>query len=239
MISFIIPTLNEEKVIGNTLANLSDYKGEKEIILSDGNSRDQTLVTAKKYTNKIYIHTSSERQTIAGGRNAGANLASGEFLAFIDADVTIPDINHFFKIALACFATDHRLVALTVQFRVLPELATMADRIIFKLLSWNFYLFNNVLEIGGSGGEFQLMRASAFKQVGGFNEKLVAGEDFELFARLAKIGRTRYLGNLSIYHTGRRAHKIGWPKLLWQWSTNYLSTTFFNRAVNQEWTEVR
>ena len=56
MISFIIPTLNEEKTIEKTLKNLSEYFGEKEIIVSDGRSSDKTIEIAKKYTDKVIIH---------------------------------------------------------------------------------------------------------------------------------------------------------------------------------------
>ena len=72
MISFIIPTLNEEKTIENTLRCLDAFSGEKEIIVSDGGSKDKTIEIASKYTNKIVIHKDSKRQNIAQGRNAGA-----------------------------------------------------------------------------------------------------------------------------------------------------------------------
>jgi glycosyltransferase involved in cell wall biosynthesis len=53
MISFIVPTYNEEKRLGDTLHMISHYKGAREIIVSDDNSNDGTVEIAKKYTDKI------------------------------------------------------------------------------------------------------------------------------------------------------------------------------------------
>jgi len=239
MISFIIPTLNEEKVIRTTLENLAGYSGTKEIIISDGNSSDATISIAREYTEKIFIYREQVRQTIAGGRNAGAKPAEGELLAFVDADVTIPDIDLFMKKAVGFFETDPNLVAITVEYRVLPELATLMDKIVFKILYWNFLFLNNVLHSGATGGEFMLVRKNAFQEIGGFNDALGMSEDVDLFQRLFKKGGVRAVSGLHIYHTGRRAHKLGWPKLLSQWILGWFSVTFLKKSFMSEWEEIR
>lgn len=239
MISFIIPTLNEEKTIEKTLQCIAGYSGEHEIIVSDGKSKDATVEIAKKYGAKIVIYDKPERQTIAMARNAGVEAALGEFIVFMDADVTIPDINNFFKRANGVFSSRSNVVALTVYYEVLPELKTMADGVFFKLLCLDFLVSNNVFHVGASAGEFQMIRREAFNKVGGFNEKLAAAEDMDLFRRLSKIGRTHFEKSLKIYHTGRRAHKIGWPKLLSEWFANTVSMMLFKRSASKEWKEVR
>ncbi|MBI2099855.1 MAG: glycosyltransferase [Candidatus Vogelbacteria bacterium] len=238
MISFIIPTLNEEKTLPKTLECLKGYIGPSEIIVSDGKSTDRTVEIARRFGAKVVLDEGSARQTIAGGRNGGATAAAGDLLLFLDADVYIPDINNFFRIALGRFQADPRLLALTVYYRVFPELATLADRVIFRGLGWWWKLLN-WLGLGGASGEFQLIRAAAFRQAGGYNAKLVAGEDSELFWRLARIGRTRFESSLFIYHTGRRAHKIGWPRLLWEWNLNGVWYLLFRRSASREWVEIR
>ncbi|MEI6711131.1 MAG: glycosyltransferase [bacterium] len=69
MISFIIPTLREASVIEKTLLWISQYNGEKEIIISDGGSDDGTIEIARKYTDKIIVYKGEKRQTIGMGRN--------------------------------------------------------------------------------------------------------------------------------------------------------------------------
>lgn len=56
MISFIIPTLNEESVLENILKWLSGFNGEHEIIVSDGKSNDRTIEIANKYADKVVIY---------------------------------------------------------------------------------------------------------------------------------------------------------------------------------------
>ncbi len=98
---------------------------------------------------------------------------------------------------------------------------------------------NNVLHIGTGPGEFQMVKASAFRSLGGYNERLVASEDHDLFMRLAKIGETRLDPSLVVYETGRRAHAVGWLRLFTTWIVNGITVTFFNRSVSKEWKEIR
>src|ERR1035437_4019229 len=222
MISIIIPTRNEEKIIGITLAALKTKLSlPHEVIVTDGASTDKTVELAKMYADKVVEHNSPNRQTIAEGRNAGAGAATGEFLVFMDADCSIVNPDEFFSIALDDFKKDDKLVALTGWLRVLPDQETFADKIIFNAQNvWMMFL-NDVLHYGVSpGGEFQMMRADVFRKIGGFNANLVAAEDIELFGRLGKEGRIRLDHKLKVFHTGRRGHKIGWPKLLSLWFLN-------------------
>ena len=172
MISFVIPTLNEIKTIEQTLQCLAAYSGTHEIIISDGNSKDGTVDICRKYTDNVVVYDKPDRQTIAMARNMGAADAKGEYLVFLDADVVIPDIDRFFEAAEEAFRSDERLVALTVQYKVVPEQRTLADGIFFRMLGLQFLLSNNVLRIGAAGGEFQMIAGDAFRSVGGFNEKL-------------------------------------------------------------------
>ena len=192
MISFVIPTLNEIKTIEQTLQCITAYSGTHEIIISDGNSKDGTIDICRKYTDNVIVYDKPDRQTIAMARNMGAADAKGEYLVFLDADVVIPDIDRFFDAAEERFRSDERLVALTGQYKVVAEQRTLADSIFFRMLGLQFLLSNNILHIGAAGGEFQMIAGDAFRTVGGFNEKLAAAEDMDLFQRLSNIGRTRF-----------------------------------------------
>lgn len=121
MISFVIPALNEEKTIEDTLKSLNAFSGEKEIIISDGRSRDRTIEIVKKYTNKIVVYNEEKKQKISQARNDGAKLATGEYVIFVDADVIIPDINDLIKRAEKYFDRDKKLVAVTAECVVLKD----------------------------------------------------------------------------------------------------------------------
>jgi glycosyltransferase involved in cell wall biosynthesis len=239
MISFVIPTLNEVKTIEQTLQSLAQFSGEHEIVVSDGNSHDGTVELCRKYTDTVVVYDEPARQTIAMARNMGAAAAQGDYLVFVDADVVIPDIDAFFSTAQEEFRNRPGLVALTCKYRVFPEFSTFGDRYVFTMLGVQFLLQNNVFGIGGAGGEFQMIAADAFRSVGGFDERLTASEDMDLFRRLSKTGKTRFVNALTVFHTGRRAHAVGWPRLLASWFSNSVTVFFFKKSASKEWKEIR
>ncbi len=239
MISFIIPTLNEEIAIEKILRNLTAYSGPKEIIISDGKSKDKTVEIARRFTDKVVVYEGTERQTIAMGRNAGADVAVGDYVVFLDADVIIVNPDEFFGKALGYFKRDPKLTALTAHFRVMPEAETLTDRLNYAFINGAQSFANNVLHYGMAIGEFQMYPREFFKKIGGYNPKIVVGEDYECFRRAAHYGRSHLASDLTVYHTGRRIHKTGWIKLWIQWMTNGFVVTFLKRSIIKEWKVVR
>ena len=231
--------MQEEKALGTTLAALK-FSLPHEVIVSDGGSSDRTVAIAEQFADRVLVHQGSERQTIAQGRNAGAEVARGEFVVFLDADCTVENPEAFFRAALARFATDWKLVGLTARLRVLPEQETFGDKIVFGLTGLATRVRNNVWQQGDApGGEFQMVRASAFRSLGGYREELVTCEDRDLFARLARIGRVRSDPELTVFHTGRRAHNVGWPRLIAIFLANTISFRLRGKAFSKEWSVER
>ncbi len=86
MIAIIIPTHNESKVIGHSLANLVDVLNPgDEIIVADGMSTDDTRDIVRSYSYVRLVETTKGR---AVQMNQGAALASSnsEYLLFLHAD---------------------------------------------------------------------------------------------------------------------------------------------------------
>jgi glycosyltransferase involved in cell wall biosynthesis len=240
MISIIIPTLQEEKLIETMLKALkSGLTVPHEIIVSDGGSRDQTAALARKYADKVIVYTGVKRQTIAQGRNDGAKAAAGDILMFLDADCFLNNPNEFLQKINQKFSADKDLVALTGWLLIQPEERTFFDQIIPPIVSASYWFLNNVLHHGGASGEFQAIRRTAFEQLGGYREEMTAGEDIDMFSRLSRIGKTRLARDLVIYHTGRRVHKIGWPHLLTLWFLNTVWLIVWRKAYSEEWVPIR
>lgn len=240
MISIIIPTLNEISVIEGTLKRIRAIKNQKfEVIVSDGGSKDGTIEIARKSADKVIVYSDAKRQNISMARNSGAKESHGELIVFFDADTTIFEPDTFFETLERFFRENPGVVACTVPIRVLPELATLSDGFFFGIVNLSHLVWNNFLGIGAAAGEFQAVRRNAFEKLNGYREDLPVAEDQEFFRRLGRIGKTHFLKKLSLYHSGRRAHKIGWPKLLWLWIINGLSVALFNKSANSVWKEVR
>jgi cellulose synthase/poly-beta-1,6-N-acetylglucosamine synthase-like glycosyltransferase len=88
-ISVLVPAYNEEKVIRTTIESLlsTDYP-DKEIIVIDDGSKDQTLEIASRYKDKVkVIH--KENGGKASALNAGLLYSTGSIITILDADTII------------------------------------------------------------------------------------------------------------------------------------------------------
>ena len=143
-ISIIIPTLNEESVIGKTLAHLRESlpRGAFEIIVVDDESSDRTADIARRYADQVVVRV-GEVHGIARGKNAGARVARGEYIAFLDADCEPEEPAAFFEKAVRIFETNPRIAGLTCSLKVFPALATFGDRVVFAGVNLTFRFINN------------------------------------------------------------------------------------------------
>jgi glycosyltransferase involved in cell wall biosynthesis len=240
VLSIIIPTLREGAFLERTLSQFTGLQIPHELIITDGGSTDGTLDIARRYTDKVLVWDAPRRQTFGEAKNAGAALAEGDYLVFIDADVLIPEPQKFFEEMLRLFAQNPRLVASTVPLRPWPENHSLIDALFCEPLNWAYIIWNNLFHSGNSSGEFQMVRAESFRKEGGFKEELAAGEDNELFRELAHHhGRTLSYWKLHVQHSLRRQHKLGWLRVYASWIKNGLSVVLRGRAAYKEWSVVR
>ena len=241
MISIIIPTLNEEATIKKTLSTLRESLAgfPCELIISDGTSTDKTAEIARQYADNVIVYAGTTRQTIAQGKNDGAKVAKGDLLVFIDADITVPRADAFFKELTEFFEKRKDVVALTMPVRPLPGVTTFTDKIGMGIFNIFYRIFNNVLRSGNSSGEFQMVRADKFRSIGGFREDLPSSEDNDLFRRFGKIGRTFFYPKLNVFHPCRRAHAIGWPLLIWKSLRSGTTVMVSGKSPYKEWEVVR
>lgn len=202
LISVIIPVYNGEKTIEETIASLlqQTYDPWELIVINDGSS-DRTLETLQNILTqhpKIRGQIFSYPQTgVSVSRNRGAAHAQGEFLAFLDADdLWTPD-----KLARQLEVIQ---TPISLQSSPLAPLSTPPPTAV--AYSWTDYisesgeflypgshsnyqgdvygqlLLGNFLENGSNA----LIHRTAFHELGGFDESLVGGEEWDLFLRLAQ-----------------------------------------------------
>ena len=240
LISIIIPTLNEEKLITRTLSQFTPERREKfhiEIIISDGGSTDSTLDLVRTKVDQIIEASKDKKQNIPVGRNAGAYNANGTYLFFIDADTLIQDPDLLFISATQAFENS-KVFALTCNFRVYPEQEILSDKLFHNF--YNRYVrLINFLGLGMGRGECQMVRKDIFFKLGGYNESLPAGEDFDLFRRIRKMGKIGFLSKVTVYESPRRYRRYGYSRVFWDWTKNAISVLFKHKAVSEEWKPVR
>lgn len=104
-VSFLIPTLNSERVLEDCLkqVTLQNYpKSKIEIIIADGGSKDKTIEIAKKYKAKIF---NNPLKTGEAGKAVALKHANGELVALVDSDNIIPS-QDWLKEMVAPFADE-------------------------------------------------------------------------------------------------------------------------------------
>jgi len=86
LVSIIIPVFNGEKYLAEAIESVMSQSYEnKEIIVIDDGSTDSTYDIVKKYAPQIIYHYQENAGTGAA-RNKGISVATGEVIAFLDAD---------------------------------------------------------------------------------------------------------------------------------------------------------
>jgi rSAM/selenodomain-associated transferase 2 len=178
-VSIIVPVLNEADLIEASLRKLRDLDANLEIIVVDGGSSDGTWSLAEPLADRVL----SARRGRALQMNAGAEVARGDVLWFMHADLEAPS-HSIAQIQKAL--TNPRSVGGCFRLRFpRPELIY---RVSDSLGNVGVNVFGFAL---GDHGIF--CRRSAFRQMGGYPEVPIL-EDAEIYRRLRREGRMVQLG---------------------------------------------
>ncbi|MCB0711506.1 MAG: glycosyltransferase [Ignavibacteriae bacterium] len=241
-ISLIVPALNEEKLIGDMLQIFPREIREKcriELIVSDGGSTDKTPEIAREHADIIARHVASRRQTIAEGRNLGAEQARGELLVFINAD-TIPQDGKKFVEGLVEFVErgEAEIVAFACPVHIAPHERGWSDSLFHNFFN-NYVRLLNFIGLGMGRGECQIVRRDAFVAVGGYEKHMAAGEDFDLYRRLTSKGKIGHQNEFRVYESPRRFRRFGYLRVLFEWTLNALAVMILGRSISKEWEEIR
>lgn len=86
MVSVIIPALNEDTTIGQKVAEVVGHPQVAEVIVVDDGSEDATAERAEAAGARVIRHR--ENGGKAAALDAGVQAACGDYLLFLDADVT-------------------------------------------------------------------------------------------------------------------------------------------------------
>ncbi len=200
-ISVIIPALNEEKYLFNAIDGLKKQTFKDfEVIIADGGSKDRTREIAKRYW-KVVIE---KRKGIAAGRNAGARIADGEILVFLDAD-TKPSPS-----LLSAYSKAFTKGIVAATGPILPMEKNLSNRIKigYRVVSILFVKLSIIFGRPSIVGSNFAVRRDTFQKVHGFNPALKTYEDWDLSNKLKEYGKIVYIDDALVYTSARRV--VAW-----------------------------
>ncbi len=173
LVSVIIPTLNEERVLAVTLQRARQL-GVCEIIVVDGGSTDETRVVATRHADVVV----SARRGRAAQMNAGAERTRGDILLFLHADTLVP--NGFAEAVIAaCAASD----VIGGRFDVDLQPSSPLIRLTGELMNQRSRLTRIA-----TGDQAIFIRRDVFAQLGGYAD-IPLMEDIDLSRRMKRAGR--------------------------------------------------
>lgn len=204
-VSVIAPTYNGERLIARCIEALLvlDYpKDRHEIIIVDNASKDNTARIIKQYpvTYLLEDHT----QSSYAARNAGARVARGEILAFLDGDCIADPL--WLSKAVCVFLNDATVGA--VGGRVMSFPTTRQSTLIERFEEYNgTHAEANQMPQDGAWLPFAitanaLYRRPVFDQLGGFRGTLRSGGDALLSWRMQQetVFRLTHAPEAIVYH---------------------------------------
>ncbi|MBK8553919.1 MAG: hypothetical protein IPL53_23900 [Ignavibacteria bacterium] len=130
------------------------------------------------------------------------------------------------------------LQQLHAAIEVFPEELKLADKLFHSFYN-NYVAILNKFFLGMGRGECHIVRKEIFNLSGGYDEKLAAGEDFDLYKRLRRSGRIKFRKDIVVYESPRRYRKFGYARVFWDWTINSISVFLFKRSISTKWEAVR
>ena len=178
-VSIVIPLYNAEKYISETIDSVINqkYTNWECIIVNDGSTDNgEKIVLEKIKGNDKFKYISEENSGPGKARNYGASMASGKYLLFLDADDIILDDYLLDGVNFLDTNADYSLFY--------GKAKIFWENGVEKL--WPLREFKDMKDFLRSNCIYctAMIRKKDFDAVGGFDEDLIAFEDWEFFIRL-------------------------------------------------------
>lgn len=196
--SIIIPALNEEAHIGScldSLCKLAYAKGALEVIIVDNGSIDHTVSIARSFEGKLNLTIIPlPRHTVAGVRNAGAKIAQGIRLAFLDSDCIV---SPSWLQRANCVLNECPDSVIGAFYKV-PEDAAWPARM------WHCHVGSRRRgRVNYVPASNMLLEKALFVDLGGFDSTLASNEDSHFCAKAQSRGSQIFaLPDLAVTHLG-------------------------------------
>jgi glycosyltransferase involved in cell wall biosynthesis len=196
-VSVVIPAKNVAAYVGETIASALAQDEVTEVIVVDDGSTDDTVAIVRAVADPRLHLMTNDSAGVSSARNLGARHASGDWLVFLDADDRLRP--GAVAALLAAARRAPRVVLVYGDYNTIDSEGRQIGRrellkgrrkpsgdVLARLTSGNFIV----------NGGIALIRAEAFRAVGGFDVSLRYCEDWHCWCRLAAIGEFAFAPQL-------------------------------------------
>lgn len=191
-VSVIVPTRNSDQTLEACLGSIRKQSyANIELIVVDRNSTDNTKKIAKKFTQHVY----DKEPERSAQRNFGVSRANGDFVLIIDSDMELSE--HVVTECVAVMQKNNQASGVIIPEESFGE-GFWAQ---CKKLERSFYIGVDWMEAA------RFFKRTDYLALGGYNESLVSGEDWDLSNRMKKLGKIERIQAL-IYHNEGRINLI-------------------------------
>jgi glycosyltransferase involved in cell wall biosynthesis len=190
MIDVIIPTYNSmpwvieaiQSVLLQTHSNLNVY------VIDDGSSDNTEAEIGKIKDPRLNYIRMDKNRGASAARNYGFQLAKSDYIALLDSD----DSWHPTKLEkqMKIITSDSTCGLVYCGIYVKDENGIITRNLIPQTHITLDELYKGNLVVGSASAV--LIRKSILDQVGGFNENLINGEDWELWLRIARVSKLNF-----------------------------------------------
>lgn len=211
-ISVVIPTYNRRELIVEAIESvLAQTYSDFEIIVVDDGSTDDTAERLRPYMNRVQYVVQRNRG-VAAARNAGIQLAQGEFICFLDSDDLWEPVKLEAQLRFTRDHPEYGLISTEIMgFDAERKSAGQSKAKMYEIrngMVLEHLLFGNWIQTSTV-----MLRRSCLDEVGWFDEDVGQfGEDWLLWMRVASRFPVYFLpeplvsyrfhpGQLTQYHT--------------------------------------
>ncbi|OIQ00692.1 MAG: hypothetical protein AUK35_02270 [Zetaproteobacteria bacterium CG2_30_46_52] len=240
LVTIIIPTYNYGSFVTRALDSaLNQTYPNIEIVVVDDGSTDDTLARLSAYGNKIHVIT-QDNQGASAARNRGIEEASGDYIAFLDADDCYLPENIAKKVDclhqkqgrfLWCYSN-------CVWVDNWGHPSQRGDEIKSMLLHQKAQgdVFLQALSGALLGSNLFLFHRDVLAFVGGFDTKLKVLEDYDLYVRAAAKFPLAYVDEVLVEihaHEGSLSHGGKRQGYLSRWRLNHKHARSYPQAIGK------
>jgi glycosyltransferase involved in cell wall biosynthesis len=191
-VSVVLPVLNEELHLANAVQSIlsQDYAGTLEIILALGPSKDKTNEIAERlaFADKRILLVNNPSGRTAAGLNLALNKSSNPVIVRVDAHAEIQ--RNYISLAIEVMKSSG---AVNVGGIMGAQGVSSFEKAVARAMRSPFGVGASRFHTGGDSGYVDTVYLGVFLRtaviaVGGFDERFIRAQDWELNFRLRQAG---------------------------------------------------